>query len=220
MGKEKRLRISLIILSLLTLLFLSSCTETRMQRVVVKARPAFNILPFNEIQITKFKIISTIDNKIIENEMLKTLKEEISIFFKKKIKIGAPINPSDESIFTNTFFWREYVRTENTAIITGIVRIKKEARSQIETVRDTPLSLKKKNVLKTLKLINSNITFFVYNGDTGKRVYKYRFNYKITDESGEADNVLVSRLISIAVDRFINRIVPREHIVYRYFFNF
>ncbi len=218
MAKEKRLGISLIVF--LLLIFISSCTETRMQRVVVKAKPAFNILRFNEIQITNFKIISTINKETIESEMMKTLKEELSIYFKKTVKIGELINPSDESIFSNHFFWREYVKAENTAIITGIVRIKKEARSQIETVRDTPLSLKKKNVLKTLKLINSNITFFVYNGDTGKRVYKYRFNYKITDESGEADSVLVSRLISIAVDRFINRIVPREHIVYRYFFNF
>jgi len=217
---KRKIEFSIFVLLLFTVILFTSCTETKLQRVIVKAKPAFNILPYNEILISNFKVISSIKRNIIEEEMVKTLKEEISIYFKKSVKKGIPINPSNKEIFSNPFFWREYTKKDKTAIITGIIKLKKETRSQIETVRSTPLSLKSKNVLKTLKLISSKITFYIFDGDTGKKVYQYTFGYKISDESGEADSVLVSRVISIGVDRFINRIVPREHIVYRYFFNY
>ncbi len=205
---------------LLMIVFFSGCSETKLQRVIVRSKPAFNIERFDSIYIAGFKINTKIDNTVVNREILKTLKEELLIYYKKSVKVGERINVRNDKIFDDQFFWREYVKEENSIIITGKININKETRSRIKTVRSTPLSLKSKNILQSLKFLNSEIIFYVYSGETGKRVYQYKFNYKITDDSGEADSVLVSRLISIGVDRFINRIIPREHIVYRYFFNY
>ncbi len=191
-----------------------------MQRVLVKSRPILNIGNYENVYIAPFRISSKINNKIISDEITKTLKEDLAINYGKNVIIGEKINVYTKGIFSNPFFWKEYSKKEKSAIITGVIKIKKEERSKVKTVRSTPLSLKSQNILQTIKLINCDILFLILDGDSGKKVYQYRFNYKITDESGEADSVLVSRLISIGVDRFMNRIVSREHIVYRYFFNY
>ncbi len=211
---------SFSLLLILILLVLPSCSETKMQRVLVKARPLLNIEKYDNVYLAPFRISSEINNQMIAEEIKKTLKEDLAINYGKNVITGEKINIYTKGIFSNPFFWREYAKKEKSAVITGIIKIKKEERSKITTVRSTPLSLKSQNILKTIKLINCDILFLIFDGESGKKFYQYRFNYKITDESGETDSVLVSKLISIGVDRLMNRILQRERIVYRYFFNY
>jgi hypothetical protein len=133
--------------------------------------------------------------------------------------MGETVNLSEKEIFKNYLFWREYAPSGD-IIITGEINLDKKEREQIVSERETALSLKKVNRLQTVKIVITTVNFYIINAKTGKIIYKYKFYNKLINNQNDSDIVIINRVYSIAVERFLNRIVRRERINYRYLFNY
>ncbi len=201
------------------ILIFSSCSAVNYQRIRGIRKSVIDITKYDKIYFSNFKIVSDVDNNLLNKTMVKTLKEEISIYHKKNLFQGENLNLSEKGIFENRFFWREYA-PDGDIIITGEINLDKKEREQIVSERETALSLKKVKRLKTVKIVITTITFYIIDAKIGKIIYKYKFNNKIINEQNDSDNVIINRIFSIAADRFLNRIVSREYFGYRYLYNY
>jgi hypothetical protein len=216
----KKFKNNCIILLLIIILFIfTSCSEATYQRIWTIRKTPVDIMNFNNIFISNFKIISDIDNNLLNKTMIQILKDELSIYHKNNLFMGETVNLSEKEIFKNYLFWREYAPSGD-IIITGEINLDKKEREQIVSERETALSLKKVNRLQTVKIVITTVNFYIINAKTGKIIYKYKFYNKLINNQNDSDIVIINRVYSIAVERFLNRIVRRERINYRYLFNY
>ncbi len=206
-------------LIIIILFFLASCSEATYQRIWTMRKPPVDIMKFDTIYISNFKIVSDIDKNLLNKTITRIIKDEVSIYHKDNLFTGETVNLSEKGIFNNYLFWREYAPSSD-IIITGEINLDKKEREQIVSERETVLSFKKVNRLKTVKIVITTINFYIINGKTGKIIYKYKFHNKIINNQNDSDIVILNRICSIAVERLLNRIVRRERISYRYLFNY